>query len=539
MSGTLGVTVALLLGLWVFFAQAMLYATTMWFMDPIISGLVAGLVVHNVPLGLAIGGSLELMSLGLWPYGGTLTPDFLTGAVVGTAFASLSHGTLAEATTAGIAIAVPVSVIFTQGILLAKTINLFLLHRADRYIEAHNEKGIGVMQLCGILTFGLCRGIPLFLLILLGAAPVQKMFNAIPAWLTRGLTLVAGFMPALGFGILLTMLPLRKWWSFFVLGFALYAYLHVPLIGIAIIAVAMVVIFVSRNPAETTAAVEDQMPATPVFEGKSPVTHGDLVKALWRHNTTFELTFNYERMQALGYTYSILPVLKKIYPKEDEFFAALKRHMVFFNTNVIIGSPTIFGAVCALEEAKQPEMADQLKLSLMGPAAGIGDTITGVLVQPIFGAFAAGLALAGHSSAAAVIMVMNLLFFIVKFPGFWLGYSRGLNLVKQLSSGIISRVTEAASMVALMVMGGFIPNIMSWRPVATTIAFTHSLVVDGKTVTTAIKLQDTLDAILPYMLPLLLVFFVYWLIKHKHWRNLQVLGLLVILAIILGAFKLF
>lgn len=343
-------------------------------------------------------------------------------------------------------------------------------------------------------------------------------------------------LPALGFGILLTMLPLKKWWSFFVVGFALYAYLHVPLIGIAILGVAMVVIYISTRPAENVATVEDSELTTPVSEGKSPVTHADLVNAVWRHNATLEVSWNYERMQASGFTWSIMPVLKKIYPNKDEFFAALKRHMVFYNTNVIIGSPTIFGAVCALEETKHPEMADQLKLSMMGPVAGIGDTITGVLIKPIFGVFAATLALAGNSAAAASIMVMNLLFFTIKFPGFWFGYSRGLNLVQQLSSGIIARSTEAASMIALVVMGGFIPSILA--SLKTPLTITRALVVNGETVNTTIKLQDSLDAILPFMLPLLLVFFVYWLLRSKHWKNVSVLLLLIAMALVLGSLSL-
>jgi len=533
---SLSVTVALLLALWVFFAQVMLYATTMWIMDPILSGFVVGLIVHNVPLGLAIGGSLELISLGLWNYGGTIIPDFMAGAVIGTAFASLSQGTLAQATAAGIAVAIPIALIFAQGDLLAFTINLAFLHGADRRIEKHDEKGITWMHLLAILPLGLVRAIPAFLVLVLGAIPVQKAFDSIPGWLNRGLTTIGMLLPALGFGILLTMLPLRKWWTFFVVGFALFAYLHVPLIGIAIMAVAFVVIFLSTRPVEEATLTEDPRLANPVFAGKSPVTRGDLMKAFWRNATTFEVSFTYERMQALGCTWSLMPVLRKVYPDEDEYFAALKRHMVFYNTNVIVGGPTIFGAVCALEETKHPQMADELKVSMMGPAAGIGDTITGILIKPIFGVFAAALALAGNPVAALLIMIMNVLFFVIKFPGFWLGYSRGLNLVQQLSSGIVARVTEAASMIALVVMGGFIPSILA--SLKTPIAFTKDLIVEGKTVTQTIKLQDSLDNILPAMLPLALVFFVYWLIQYKHWTNVRVLLLLIVMALILGGFKL-
>jgi Phosphotransferase system, mannose/fructose/N-acetylgalactosamine-specific component IID len=456
--------------------------------------------------------------------------------VVGTALASQLNLPLAQAVTAGITVAIPISLIMTQADLLAFTINLPFLHRADRYIEEHNEKGITFMHLLTMIPLGLCRAIPTFLVVLLGATPIQNLFNAIPAWLNHGLASIGTLLPALGFGILLTMLPLKKWWAFFLIGFALFAYLHVPLIGIAIFAVALVMIYTSQRPVEKAADIDSPRLNSPVLEGPSPVTHADLVKAMWRHNASLEVSWNYERMQALGFTWAIAPILKKVYPDKDEFFDALKRHMVFYNTNVILGSPTIFGAVCALEETKHPDMADQLKVSMMGPAAGIGDTITGILVKPIFAVFAATLALAGNPMGAVLIMIMNLLFFAVKFPGFWFGYSRGLNLIHQLASGIISRITEAASMVALVVLGGFIPSILA--SLKTPLEFTRNLMVDGQAVTQSIKLQDSLDAILPSMLPLLLVFFVYWLKKSKRWQNTWILLLLIAMALVLGGLAL-
>jgi mannose PTS system EIID component len=533
---TLSIQVALTLALWVFFAQVMLYATTMWIMDPILTGFVVGAVVGNIPLGLAIGGSLELISLGLWNYGGTSIPDFMTGAVVGTALASQLGLPLAESVAAGIAVAIPISLIMTQADLLAFTINLPFLHRADRYLEEHNEKGITYMHLLTMIPLGLCRAIPTFFVILLGATPIQNLFNVIPGWLNHGLTSIGTLLPALGFGILLTMLPLKKWWAFFLIGFSLFAYLHVPLIGIAIFAVSLVMIYISQRPADKSAEANSPRLSNPESNAISRVTHSDLVKAMWRHNATLEVSWNYERMQALGFTWAIMPILKKVYPDKNEFFDALKRHMVFYNTNVIIGSPTIFGAVCALEETRHPEMADQLKVSMMGPAAGIGDTITGILVKPIFAVFAASLALAGNPMAAVLIMIMNLLFFAIKFPGFWFGYTRGLNLIHQLAGGIISQITEGASMIALVVLGGFIPSILA--SLKTPLEFTRNLMVNGEAVTQTIKLQDSLDAILPFMLPLLLVFFVYWLKKSKHWQNTWILLLLIGMALVLGGFAL-
>jgi mannose/fructose/N-acetylgalactosamine-specific phosphotransferase system component IID len=92
-----------------------------------------------------------------------------------------------------------------------------------------------------------------------------------------------------------------------------------------------------------------------------------------------------------------------------------------------------------------------------------------------------------------------------------------------------------ASTAALFIMGGFIPSILAG--VKTPLEITKHVMIEGKDVVQSVKIQDTFDKILPYMLPLVITFAVYWLLKKKHWTNLQVLLLLVAAGIILGAFK--
>jgi len=124
-------------------------------------------------------------------------------------------------------------------------------------------------------------------------------------------------LPALGFGILLTFLPIEKWWTFFVLGFVMFAYLNVPLLGIALAALAIVLIYFSLKPVEAAQEEAEEAAAEKVEQAPSPVTHKDLVNAMWRHNLTLQLSWNYERMQALGFAWSISPILKKVYPNKD------------------------------------------------------------------------------------------------------------------------------------------------------------------------------------------------------------------------------
>jgi len=464
----------------------------------------------------------------------------MTGAIVGTAVAALSNEPLSVAITQGIAVAVPVSLLMTQLDILGRSITTVFIHGADHYAETHNERGIVWMHWLGQLPWGLSRAIPLFFAIWLGAGPIQNLVSVIPAWLTNGFTAMGHLLPALGFGILLTYLPLPKYWGFFVLGFVLFAYLKMPLIGImlAVLAVVAIYNYLSSRIERVESVQAEEMGEEELVTGPQPleetnVTRRDLVTAMLRHNFTLQLSWNYERMQALGFAYSIMPILKKVYPNEDEYFEAIKRHLNFYNTNPSLGSPTIFGAACALEEQKQPEVADSIKVALMGPLAGIGDTIAAILMKPIFAVFAASMALSGNWFGAVLMLLLGFIYFYVMFPGFWLGYNQGINLVKTAGSRALTTITDLASMFALGVMGGFIPSILA--SVKTPLKFARTVVVEGKTVEQVVEIQTFLDQLLPYLLPLTFVFLVYWLLRSRKWSILQILFLLVVIGIVCGA----
>jgi len=532
MQGGYGIGLALFLAVYSYFAIIAELGPAWLFDDPIVAGLVTGIVTGNPTLGLAVGGTLELMSLGLWTYGGATMPDFFTGAIIGTAVAALSKEPLSVAITQGLAVAVPVSLFMTQLDILGRTATTVFMHGADYYAEKQDERGITLMHALGNIPWGLSRALPIFFAVWLGAGPLQTLISKVPQWLTTGLSTMGHTLPALGFGILLTYLPFKKWWFLFVIGFVMYAYLKVPLIGIALTALAVVLLYYSTG--KETAELENVnvTQEEEAVKKESNVTRGDLVKAMLRHNFTLQLSWNYERMQALGFCWSIMPILKKVYTAKEEYFNAIKRHLNFYNTNPAIGSPTIFGAVCALEERKEAEAADNLKVALMGPFAAIGDTVMAILMKPIFAVFAAGMALNGNWFGAILMLILGFIWFYLMFPGFWLGYNQGKNLIKIAAGGFITKFNELASMAALIVVGGFIPSIIGLK---TPLKFAKSVIIEGKTVQQVVELQTVLDSILPYMIPLIFVFLVYWLLKYRRWTILRVLLLLVLISVILGA----
>lgn len=242
------------------------------------------------------------------------------------------------------------------------------------------------------------------------------------------------------------------------------------------------------------------------------VDRSDIVRAMWRHIITLQWSWNYERMQALGYAWSMLPIIEKVYKTEEDQKAALRRHLVFYNTNPQIGSPPIFGAGVALEEQGQGEVVDSLKVGLMGPLAGIGDTIQAILYRPIVAVFAASLAMNGSLGGPLLMVLSGLLFTLLMIPLFWLGYREGMNLVHQIAEGgVVSRVTETATIIGLMVIGAFVPSILA--RVQTPLEFSRTITVQGQVQEQVVKVQDVLDQILPYMLPILTVALAYWLLR--------------------------
>lgn len=266
-----------------------------------------------------------------------------------------------------------------------------------------------------------------------------------------------------------------------------------------------------------------------------PVTRADVAKTAWRHNVTLQWSWNYERMQALGYLWSVLPILQRRCKTQEELITAMQRHLVFYNTNPSVGSPIIFGASVAMEEQTQGEVGDSLKVALMGPLAGIGDTIQAILLRPIIAVIAASLAMNGSWLGFWIMVAFGAFWFWQKFPQFWWGYKQGVGLVSHVAGGALEKVTEGATIMGLIVVGGFVPSIMA--KLTTPLKFVRTVEIQGKATEKVVELQPVLDQLLPYMIPLLVVGFSYWLLKGRRQSPIMVLLYLTILAFALSYAK--
>ncbi len=251
-------------------------------------------------------------------------------------------------------------------------------------------------------------------------------------------------------------------------------------------------------------------------------------KAAMRHNWTLQFCWNYERMQASGFAYSMIPVMKELYSTNDEVCENLERHMQFYNSHPGASS-IIMGASVALEEGYQTDLSDSIKVGLMGPLASLGDTVQAVLVQPLAYIISAGLAAEGNLLSLLVLIIPFLLMFWARWPLFNWGYKRSVGILEDISGeSDFKLLSEAAQILGLTVIGGFVPSM-----IGVSLKYEYVKVIDG--VSQTVKLQDTLNGMLPYMLPIALVAACYALLKKAKWRPLTVIGALAVVCFLLGA----
>lgn len=260
-----------------------------------------------------------------------------------------------------------------------------------------------------------------------------------------------------------------------------------------------------------------------VLENKN-ITKKDLNKVFWRWAMHGESGFNYEKMQGLGYAYSIMPALKKIYKDDEEGLqSSVKNHLQFFNTNPWTAH-FILGANIALEEDRSKDVKDTIvavKTGLMGPMAGVGDTIY-VILSTVFGSIAAYMALEGSYLGIFLWMAVNIARLLLTNTFIHMGYKQGVKIVENIS-GLLRHITEAANILGLTVIGALVPTVISAN-----IPFVF------KQGDVTMELQALLDQLMPSLVPVCVVAFMYWLLGRKNMTSTK--GIFILIAISILAY---
>lgn len=185
--------------------------------QPIVTGMLIGLILGDVTTGLIVGGTYQLMTIGNMPIGGAQPPN----AVVGGIMAATLAISLNLDPNAAVAMAIPFSLLGQYGVTLIFTIMSPLMSKCDQYAAEANPKGIEQINYLAMCLLGLIFGVVVTLFFVGGATMGQAVVDAIPVWLSGGLSAAGGMMRFVGFAILLKFMMTRDMWGFYFMGFGL------------------------------------------------------------------------------------------------------------------------------------------------------------------------------------------------------------------------------------------------------------------------------------------------------------------------------
>jgi PTS system mannose-specific IID component len=190
-------------------------------------------------------------------------------------------------------------------------------------------------------------------------------------------------------------------------------------------------------------------------------------KAVCNRHQFLQGSWNYERMQNGGWCYAMIPAIKKLYSKKEDQISALKRHMEFYNTHPYVSSP-VMGVTLAMEEERangamiEDKAIQGVKVGMMGPLAGVGDPVFWFTARPILGALGASLALGGNPLGPILFFfVWNIMRYAFEWKTQEFGYNVGNEITKDLSGGLLGKVTLIASILGMFIVGALVQRWVS------------------------------------------------------------------------------
>ena len=241
---------AILLGLVAMLGNAEYLFGTSLLSRPLVMGTLTGIVLGDVQTGVTLGATLELAFMGAFSIGASIPPEMISGTVLGIT------------TGAGPETALTVGLPVASLVLIAKNVGMvFILppfvHKADKYAAEGNMAGVARMHLLGgFFGVNLIIGVIVACGYYAGGPAVQALLNVIPKWISNGLQITMGLLPAIGFGLLLMMIMDKDVACFFFLGFALSVYLKVPVTAIAIFGAIIAIVLTQLRSNSVQTAIE-------------------------------------------------------------------------------------------------------------------------------------------------------------------------------------------------------------------------------------------------------------------------------------------
>ena len=225
--------------------------------QPIVSGAVIGAILGDLPTGLVVGGTYQLMTIGNMPVGGAQPPNAVIGGVMAVVFAIGAKMDV----NAAMGLAVPFAVIGQYMVTLLFTVMSPMMSVADKMAEKGNHKGIVMLNWLAMAALGLLFAVVCTIGLVGGSAmgnALQSVFDKLP-WLMTGLSAAGGMMRFVGFATLLRIMLSNDHWGIYFAGFAMATIIgYIPaLSGSALLLIAFVGIALALNDFQTNVAIRN------------------------------------------------------------------------------------------------------------------------------------------------------------------------------------------------------------------------------------------------------------------------------------------
>ncbi len=528
----ISVVQAVLLG--VFYWAAQISAGYgLWLGTPLFTGIIAGIILGDMAAGCKIGAVIQPMFLAFTGGGGTVVWDQTAGTIGGCAITMVGGLPIQQALT----IAVPISLLFAQVHTIRRIFFAYPASMADKAALEGNDRAIIFYGgwFCAIAKLVLYF-LPMTLSIYLGAEAIGKLMANLPVWCTNMLSAVGGVLPALGIAMTVRVIGRASFFPFFLGGFFLVQYTKIGGLFLAMIggffAFVYYLIQDANNKQDENAATQNVIAENALDESKRLLTKADCYRMFRRWWWFCEQSNSFARLQSIAYCCAFIPALKKLYGNDpEEYKAALQRHLMFFNTEGIWGS-VIHGITLAMEEQRamgasiDVDAITGIKAGLMGPFAGIGDTIDWSTVMPLLLILFMPLAAAGSPLGGFMACFLLFLFTFIEghifsYTGFKLG-TRAAHTI--LAGNRINQAISVAAVLGLFMMGGLAASFVNVvTPIYIPTTGTPMMVQAG-----------ILDKVAPGILPLGVILFTYWFIQKGNSMSKAAL-MLTAAGLVLGA----
>ncbi len=519
---------AILLALWKYFAHSMIPSSHL-FWNAMTTSVWVGIVLGDIPTAVTLGAAFEMIFVGSAGFvGGVSLQDECVAALI----AIPAIMTTGLDTNAAVALVIPIGLVFAQINNLGEVLNSIANRIAEYFVKKHKFNGVyfAAYGMPWIIRFFLTL-VPLSIMIYLGSAASSALAEMIPTWLSNGLSAVGSAMPAVGFGIILYVMGNLTLIPFALAGFFIVQYAGISTMSATLLGAFLAFLYWLFAVRDKNAEVEESAQEVEAEEKIGHLlTKKDVSKTRrlwWLFSIACE---SWEYKQGLDFAAAMLPCLKKLYKDDpDELEKAVTREMQFFNTESQWGA-CCPGVALALEEAKAAgapvtdEAIISTKTGLMGPFAGIGDSLSwGLVYFLVIGLCLPGAA-AGNAFAAVLPPILfGIYSYVVNRFMFYTGYNVGVKSAASLmQNGKFTSLITVLTVLGMFMVGALAA---SYVTVSTPITITLT--------TGSLAIQDTLDGIIPGLLPLGTVALSYFITKRT--KNFLVTALSILaLGVVLG-----